>query len=184
VSSSCQYIVLAFGIVGRSVGDHSIFAGFLSADWNWEWSKKRSGCWASSPVNKFRLGLGRLPMLGLTSLESNSTVGKALCSGFVSTSCFGVSHPHREFKDLLDKISARKTSRSKEDNCGCLANATGCACSTVRAPPSCCAAQERKQQLSSLQVLVEAPRIYFSLPVLPSSDDTAFQARPPSGRRR
>jgi hypothetical protein len=40
-------------------------------------------------------------------------------------------------------------------------------------------AQERRQQLSSLQVLVEAPRIDFSLPVLPSSDGTALQAHPP-----
>jgi hypothetical protein len=45
-------------------------------------------------------------------------------------------------------------------------------------------AQVRKQQLSSLQVLVEAPRIYFSLPVLPSRDDTALQARSSSRRRR
>jgi hypothetical protein len=34
-----------------------------------------------------------LPKLGLTALELNPTVGEALCSGFVPTTCFGVDHP-------------------------------------------------------------------------------------------
>jgi hypothetical protein len=45
------------------------------------------------PGFKLGLGLDRLPTLGLKALETNLTIGKALCSGFVLTMCFGVLHP-------------------------------------------------------------------------------------------
>jgi hypothetical protein len=85
------------------------------------------------------------------------------------------------FNDRLDKISAREKSSSKDDNSGCLSNAIGCACLTVRAPPSCRANSGTKAAAvifasARRSFLLPLPHFLFYLPVM---TPPTKHARPP-----